>query len=174
VPQKKEDQTQSQLNIIKEMNEIFKKFNGHFWLRGGWAIDFLLGEVTRPHKDLDLVTWVYHRDTLERELIKFGYRKLPVSDRQTDFIKDEVDIQFLYLNQSIDGAITLNGLPEWEWRIDALQNKEFTLDGVSAYVLSPSQLLEEKNVYEQIGRKPRAKDIESKEILQNIISSNGD
>jgi hypothetical protein len=94
-----------------------------------------------------------------------------VSDRQTDFIKDEIDIQFLYLNRSIDGAITPYGLPEWEWRIDALQNKEFTLDGVSAYVLSPSQLLEEKDVYERIGRTSRSKDIESKEILQNIISS---
>ncbi|NOU67824.1 hypothetical protein GC096_27745 [Paenibacillus sp. LMG 31461] len=170
--QNKNDQTQAQLNMIKEMNAIFAKFNGHFWLRGGWAIDFILGEVTRPHEDLDLVTWVHHRDILERELIELGYKRIPVSDRQTDFVKAKIDIQFLYLNRALDGAITPNGLPEWEWRIDALQKKEFTLHGISAYVLSPSQLLEEKNVYEQIGRKPRPKDIESKEILQNIISSN--
>lgn len=96
------------------MNVIFRKFNGHFWLCGGWAIDFILAEVTRPHEDLDLVTWVHHRDILETELLMFGYNRLPVIERQTDFIKDDIDIQFLYLSRSIDGAITPNGLPEWE------------------------------------------------------------
>ena len=37
-------------------------------------------------------------------------------------------------------------------------------------VLNPKQLLEEKEVYEQIGRKPRLKDIESKKILHRIIT----
>ncbi|NQX62193.1 nucleotidyltransferase domain-containing protein [Paenibacillus qinlingensis] len=37
-------------------------------MRGGWAIDFLLGRVTRLHKDLDLVTWVRHREELEQVL----------------------------------------------------------------------------------------------------------
>jgi hypothetical protein len=45
------------------------------------------------------------------------------------------------------------------------------LNGISARVLNPRQLLEEKEVYEQIGRTARPKDVESKKILQSIISN---
>jgi lincosamide nucleotidyltransferase A/C/D/E len=37
---------------------IYKRLsaNGiHVWLTGGWGIDALLGEQTRPHKDLDVI-----------------------------------------------------------------------------------------------------------------------
>ena len=61
-----DDQNLSQLNVLGEINAIFSSLRGRFWLRGGWAIDFLLGKITRPHEDLDLVTWVRHRDRLER------------------------------------------------------------------------------------------------------------
>ncbi|EGL15908.1 hypothetical protein HMPREF9413_3534 [Paenibacillus sp. HGF7] len=43
--------------------------------------------------------------------------------------------------------------------------KQFNLNGISASVISPNQLLEEKVVYEQIGRTLRPKDIESKKYL---------
>lgn len=34
----------------------------HYWLDGGWGVDCLLGEQTRPHSDLDLV--VHRQDVL--------------------------------------------------------------------------------------------------------------
>lgn len=64
----------------------------------------------------------------------------------------------------------MNGLLEWIWRADALLPQSFMLHGISANVLNPKQLLEEKEVYKQIGRKPRLKDVESKKILHRIIS----
>lgn len=63
----------------------------------------------------------------------------------------------------------MNGLLEWIWRADALLPQSFMLHGVSANVLNSKQLLEEKEVYEQIGRKHRLKDMESKKILHCII-----
>jgi hypothetical protein len=63
-------------------------------------------------------------------------------------------------------------LPDWEWRKDALPTNNFTLHGITAFVLSPFQLLEEKLVYEQgTGRKPRPKDIYSMKIIQRITDS---
>jgi hypothetical protein len=64
----------------------------------------------------------------------------------------------------------MNGLTEWIWRKDSLLPKPFLLNDISAKVLNPKQLLEEKEVYEQIGRKPREKDAESKKILRQIIN----
>ncbi|WP_249266981.1 hypothetical protein [Paenibacillus sp. HGF7] len=159
------DQTLSQLIVLGEIKAIFYSIGEDFWLRGGWAIDFLLGKITRPHEDLDLVTWVQYRESLERALIESGFERMPVSDRQTDFRKSNVDIQFLYVTRSSEGNIILNGLPEWVWRADSLPLKQFNLNGISASVISPNQLLEEKVVYEQIGRTLRPKDIESKKYL---------
>ncbi|MGG3836921.1 hypothetical protein ABEV00_07800 [Paenibacillus thiaminolyticus] len=165
-----DDQTLSQLRILGEINAIFSSIGGEFWLRGGWAIDFLLGKLTRPHEDLDLVTWVEYRESLERALIEAEFDRMPVSDRQTDFRKGKVDIQFLYLTRSSEGHIIPNGLPEWVWRADSLPLQQYTLNGISAFVLSPTHLLEEKEVFEQIGRTPRLKDIESKKILRSILA----
>lgn len=165
-----ETQTQEQLDILRELNRIFTRIEGQFWLRGGWAIDFLLGEITRPHEDLDLVTWIDQREALEKSLLDAGYERFPVSGRQTDFKKGNVDIQFLYLTHSEDGQLIPNGLPEWVWRPDALQSERHHLGGMEIRVLSPEQLLEEKEVYEQIGRTPRPKDLNSKEVLKRIIA----
>jgi hypothetical protein len=146
-----------------------------YWLRGGWAIDFLLGEVTRPHEDIDVVTWIQHRERLEATLEQAGYERIAVREqfrnRQSDFQKNGVEITFGYIIHSSDGSIIMNELPEWIWRPESLLSERFTLHGISAHVLHPTQLLEEKEVYEQIGHTPRLKDVKSKEVLRKIISN---
>ncbi|WP_235318341.1 hypothetical protein [Planococcus sp. CAU13] len=88
-------------------------------------------------------------------------------NRQSDFRKNEVEVTVCYITRSIDGNLILNGLPEWVWQHDSLLPDRYTLCGLSVMVLSPQQLLEEKEVYEQIGRTPRLKDIESKKYFAN-------
>ncbi|WP_282940165.1 hypothetical protein [Paenibacillus sp. RC67] len=68
-----------QLKILDEIHAICTSLNTRFWLRGGWAIDFLLGRITRPHDDIDLVAWVRHREKIERSLIDAGFQCIPVS-----------------------------------------------------------------------------------------------
>ena len=167
------EQTNSQLKALAEISTISDRIGIEFWLRGGWAIDFILGKITRSHDDIDLITWIQNRVSLEDELLKAGYEKTPVKeefrDRQSDFSKDSVEITLGYISRSYDGNLTMNGLPEWIWRKDSLLPNPYTLNGISAQALNPKQLLEEKEVYEQIGRTPRQKDAESKKILQKII-----
>lgn len=43
------------------------------WLDGGWAIDALLGEQTRPHDDLDLVSRLEDSTRIEEALGERGY-----------------------------------------------------------------------------------------------------
>ncbi len=168
-----DDQTESQLKVLSEISAIFSSLGQDFWLRGGWAIDFLLGKVTRPHEDIDLVTWIHNREQLEQALAEADYEWRPVNeqfhDRQSDFRKDEVDVTISYITRANDGSLIMNGLPVWVWRTDSLLPQSFMFSGISARVLNPRQLLEEKEVYEQIGRIPRPKDIESKKILHGII-----
>jgi lincosamide nucleotidyltransferase A/C/D/E len=50
------------------------------WVDGGWAVDALLGEQTRPHGDLDLVIEQKHVAPLRRLLESDGYRDFPRDD----------------------------------------------------------------------------------------------
>jgi hypothetical protein len=166
------ENTQSQLNVLREIDDICSSHGASFWLRGGWAIDFLLGKVTRIHSDLDLVSLQHHRSEIEQAMVKAGFRQMPVSKFQTDFLKDGVDISFVFVEVSNEGRIFAYGIPDWEWRSDALQTQFFQLQGILVKVLSPEMLLEEKLVYEEgTGRKPRPKDFESMRILREIINT---
>jgi len=52
-----------QLHLLGELAELLGGRDVPFWLRGGWALDFLLGAVTRRHADIDLVAWLSDRWT---------------------------------------------------------------------------------------------------------------
>jgi lincosamide nucleotidyltransferase A/C/D/E len=45
------------------------------WVDGGWAIDAVVGEQTRPHDDLDLVALLDEIPALECELAALGYER---------------------------------------------------------------------------------------------------
>lgn len=61
------------------------------WLDGGWGVDALLREQTRPHDDLDLVVRLEHTDAAIAVLTRIGFR-LDVDARPTRFVvADECD-----------------------------------------------------------------------------------
>lgn len=76
-----DQQSELQLRVLGEIRTICKMIEINFWLRGGWAIDFLLGKITRLHEDIDLITWVHHREHLEDELVKAGYQKVYLREK---------------------------------------------------------------------------------------------
>jgi len=40
---------------LVDLLQLFESAGIEVWLDGGWAVDALLGEQTRPHKDVDIV-----------------------------------------------------------------------------------------------------------------------
>ncbi len=69
------------LNLYTELD----KLGIQVWIDGGWAVDALLGEQTRSHKDLDIaIQW---KDVHKlRELLKAqGYKKIK-EDSQWNFV----------------------------------------------------------------------------------------
>lgn len=159
-----------QLEVLREIDEILSRERVRYWLRGGWAIDFLLGRVTRPHADLDLVVWQRHRQRIERALVDAGFqvdRELPV---QTDLVKDGQDITFVYLERDRDGTIVAHGVPEWPWEPSALPDRRHRLHDIRARVVSPEHMLEDQETWEEAtGRSPRPKDAQTKKLLREII-----
>ena len=75
-----DNQATTQLRLIAEIESVLRSARIRFWLRGGWALDFLIGRVTRQHSDIDLVTWRRHASRIERLLVEAGYRVATVTD----------------------------------------------------------------------------------------------
>ena len=89
--------TRTQFKLISEIARLCKRARMRFWLRGGWALDFLIGRVTRSHSDIDLVTWRHHGDRIELTLLAAGYRVATVTDQAA--------IHFTKADQDISGGV---------------------------------------------------------------------
>ena len=64
-----------QLDVLRRIDLILTEIEAGFWLRGGWAVDFLLGRISRPHADLDLVLWQRDRARVHQALESAGFER---------------------------------------------------------------------------------------------------
>jgi lincosamide nucleotidyltransferase A/C/D/E len=68
------------------------------WVDGGWGIDALLGEQTRPHDDLDIAVDHQHVERLCALLGERGYHEIPRPDTSeynfvlADEREDKIDV----------------------------------------------------------------------------------
>lgn len=85
------------------------------WVDGGWAVDALLGEQTRPHSDLDLVVQEKDISRLRQLLEARGYTDQPRDDPSSwnfvlgDAAGHDVDLHVVTLDAKGDG---IYGPPE--------------------------------------------------------------
>ncbi len=167
-----DERARRQLDILRQIDFILSQQHVRFWLRGGWALDFLLGRITRSHADLDLVVWQRHRERIQHVLGEAGYRldrELPV---QSDFVKDGQDVTLVFIERSPSGSIAGHGTPEWTWQSDALPDHRYCLHGTCARVVAPHQMVHDQEGYEAAtGQPPRPKDLETIKTLQAIMRS---
>lgn len=73
------------------MHERLDKRDVRSWVDGGWGVDALVGQQTRPHDDLDLVIELADSDRAAAALSELGYT-LYEDARPTKFVlRDERD-----------------------------------------------------------------------------------
>jgi lincosamide nucleotidyltransferase A/C/D/E len=75
------------VNDVIEIVQLFNQNHIDFYIDGGWGVDALLGEQTRPHADLDIA--VQHKDVPQiRALLEArGYKDVPRDDtRDWNFV----------------------------------------------------------------------------------------
>jgi lincosamide nucleotidyltransferase A/C/D/E len=107
---------------------IYEQLNSHniqVWLTGGWGIDALLGEQTRPHKDLDVLMLVDDVSHMRELLTQEGYELKELWSENlwtTDNAGNRIATAFVLRDQAgheLDAhAMRLdeqgNGVPAWE------------------------------------------------------------
>jgi lincosamide nucleotidyltransferase A/C/D/E len=87
------------------------------WLDGGWAVDALLGEQTRPHDDLDLVARLEDSEHIEQALGEAGYLLAgggpPLSFELVDDVGHQVDIHPASITPVGDGIYRMASGETW-------------------------------------------------------------
>lgn len=115
-----------QLTILREITELAHTVGADLWLRGGWAMDFFLGEITRTHDDIDLFTLEPHVIALDEALQAHGYRPTGSAPQtqQREYLKNSYDVSIVPLRLADDGApLVAGGRFQGEpWPVDMLRD----------------------------------------------------
>jgi lincosamide nucleotidyltransferase A/C/D/E len=89
------------------------------WLDGGWGVDALIGEQTREHDDLDLVTARSDVPLLIETLGQEGYEvakgQLPTCIVLLDPIGRQVDVHPVAFNDAGDGIYRMEDGRDWAY-----------------------------------------------------------
>jgi hypothetical protein len=130
-----------QLSLIEDFFAIADDAGIECWLRGGWAVDFFLGEVTRTHGDIDLFVWASDGAKIISLLQRAGYRKVegPPSDEQFNFVKEGEELHVALLARTPTGDIASAG-KRWSdtpWPAGMLNAPLGRIGNIQARVINP-------------------------------------
>ncbi|WP_329382615.1 aminoglycoside adenylyltransferase [Streptomyces sp. NBC_01351] len=112
-------------------------------------MDFWLGEITRPHGDVDWFAWSRDAERLSGLLTARGYEVLRADAQQLDLVRDGEELSFALIARDADGRVVAAGGP-WAgtaWPEGMLSSPEpGRLRGVECPVVSPEAQIEIKRM----------------------------
>jgi ADP-ribose pyrophosphatase YjhB (NUDIX family) len=139
--------TQGQLSALARVTQLLGDAAIDYWLFGGWAVDFYVGSVTRPHDDLDLAVWRDDVPRIAELLLTDGWVHAPLPDEDggTGFEREGVrlELTFVIRDDSRVSTPLTHGLATWPE--DAFRDDVRELRGVRARVLDFAALLRGKS-----------------------------
>jgi catechol 2,3-dioxygenase-like lactoylglutathione lyase family enzyme len=111
VPRVDTERAVRQLGLIEDTVAMSQRLGVQTWLRGGWAVDFFLGWVTRDHVNIDWHGWIADAPVITAALHADGYRTLtgPPADQQLDVGKDGMQMSFVWLTRHAEGQVRVAG-----------------------------------------------------------------
>jgi hypothetical protein len=161
---------ETQLELLRELEDVLGRARIRFWLRGGWALDFLLGRITGEHADIDVVTWLQHKRRLRAVLRSRRFQELPSPNPQTQaiFTKGGQELSILFVTR-LGADVVVPGLESWPFAPASFGDVFRTLHAVTCRVLPARALIHEKERHSGwSGRALRAQDRESLRLLREL------
>jgi Aminoglycoside-2''-adenylyltransferase len=165
------------LALIREFARIAASLDVAFWLRGGWAMDFFLGRVTRPHEDVDVFVWVVDVARLAAALEAKAFVEIagPPPERQRNFARDGVEFHITLLERKPSGAVFTAAAPsDWEpWPAGMLEAAVGRIGDISAPIVSPESQVDVKKKFRdwRPDLPEREKDRADIEVLEAALRS---
>jgi hypothetical protein len=155
---------EGQLALIDDVLAMASEINAPVWLRGGWAVDFYLGGVTRDHVDIDWFAWARDASTVRTGLLHRGYTPIDQAppEQQLDVARDGHELSFAWLGRDADGRVVVGGGP-WAgqpWPVGMLDAPPGRIGSIVCPIISPAAQIEIKQMMPVWvpGRPRRAKD----------------
>lgn len=135
------------------------------WLDGGWAVDAVLGEQTRPHKDLDIILQVSDLGQLRKILSDRGFRMREGGTESNFVLVDdhglEVDVHAMVFDEEGNGVYRMHNGDDWIFPAAGFTGRG-TILGVNVRCLSP----EVQVLCHAYGYVPAEKDLRDMELLE--------
>lgn len=138
------------LAVIREATAALSRAEVEHWLTGGWAVDFLHGAVSRPHKDIDLVIRGGDAATAAAALSAAQFEQLetPYPDERLEFTRNGVDVELIFVTSDAEGRLVTPGRwIEWPWPSDTLAGPTGQIGDVSCRVVSLAAQIDSKRNY---------------------------
>ena len=139
-----------QLQIIQEVHRLLEAQKIPHWLDGGWALDFLLGTITRKHEDVDWLIWTTDASSVQSCLEPHGY-DLSETKRPEEHIAFYKQGQYTSFTRNMRNdqgqVVTCGRWSDWPYPDDAFTASHGCLDSIICPVLSPEAQLDVKENY---------------------------
>jgi len=170
------DHDLAQLRALGEVVRALDETDAHYWLFGGWAVDFHASALTRHHTDLDLAVWLEDVPRIAARLAQDGWEHRPDPDEDggTGFERGDVRLELTYLARDDDGTYTPHGGGRrGRWSDEALGDDVAELGGIRARVVALAPLARSKS-------KPRedpeeaARDEADAAVLARLLTDRSD
>ncbi len=140
-----------QLAAIGELHHELSQQAIPHWLFGGWAVDFHVGRVTRPHDDIDLAVRATDASRVHGVLARCGWEIVDEADGYRTYQRHDVKIDVAWVDDDDPG-----------WPPDAFGDDTRELHGYRMKVISRRALLADKSAV--LG--DAAKDVRDAEALE--------
>jgi lincosamide nucleotidyltransferase A/C/D/E len=152
-------------NLVKLLR-LFEGAGIEVWLDGGWAVDAVLGEQTRTHKDVDLILRASDLPKL-REILRSRGFEIQQGGTEHNFVLAnssglEVDVHAIVFDADGDGIYRMADGSDWIFPSAGFKGRG-VVQGIAVRCLSPEvQVLCHANGYV-----PTEKDFRDMELLQS-------
>ncbi len=139
---------EDQLTAIGGLDHALVDAGVEYWLFGGWAVDFWVGEVTRPHDDIDVVVGRADEDAVAAALVAAGWQHAPTAEDLvgTRYRLGSAQVEVTFVERGEAGQVVVplpTGPVTWSPR--PFGDVRVTLRGVSARTIPLALLVEGKS-----------------------------
>jgi hypothetical protein len=137
------------MGVIAEAVGGLEKRHLACWLAGGWAVDFLIGRVTREHRDIDIVIWAADASAATEAMRDAGFElQAARAPELIHFEREGVPVTLSFIEREADGTLVTPGKwRDWPWPPDSLSAPRGRIGSLTIPIVSLASQIETKSNY---------------------------
>ncbi|MER7250559.1 hypothetical protein [Kribbella sp. NPDC000426] len=166
-----EAESRAHLAAIAALSQALDDAGVDHWLFGGWAVDFWVGQQTRPHDDVDLAAWRRDFARIKVALEAAGWRHTPMPDDVigTRYVLGAVLVEFTFVESGPAGEVVVP-LPDQPvvWSTEPFGDVRREFGAVSARVI-PLDVLRAGKAVPREDASDAAKDRADAATLERVV-----